>query len=228
MTSRVLVLRAEPGASATARLAAQLGMEAICAPMSQVQAVAWQAPGRALYDALLLGSANAVRLGGPMLDACRGAPVLAVGDSTAAAARAAGFEVALVGEGGLQAVLDTMGDRPPLARLLRLAGEDHVALSPPPGVAIDTRIVYRVAYLPLAGTALKSLREGVPVLLHSALAAAHFAAECTRLGIDRSAVTLVVIGPRVADAAGTGWKAVSVAHSPTDRALLELARDVCH
>lgn len=224
MTGRVVVLRSEPGASATARLAAEMGLEAAVAPMSAARGVPWQAPERASYDAVLLGSANAVRLGGAMLDACRGAPALVVGEATAQAARDAGMNVVMVGEGGLQGVLDAANAWP---RLLRLAGEDNVALAPPTGAVVDTRIVYAVDYLPLAGVAVDAVWGGAVVLLHSALAAAHFAAECDRLGITRNAVTLAAIGPRVVAAAGTGWRAIAAAASPNDRALLELARNLC-
>ena len=224
MIGRVVVLRAEPGASATARLAADIGLEAAVAPMSAARAVAWQAPARASYDAVLLGSANAARLGGAMLDVCRGAPTLVVGEATAQAAREAGLNVVMVGEGGLQGVLDRAGAWP---RMLRLAGDDHVALTPPPGGTLDTRIVYAVDYLPLTAQAVDAMLGGAAVLLHSALAAAHFAAECDRLGIARSGVTLAAIGPRVVAAAGTGWRAIAAAASPNDRALLELARNLC-
>lgn len=224
MTSRVVVLRGEPGAAATARRAIDMGLEPVIAPMSAARPVPWQAPARADYDAVLLGSANAVRLGGAMLDSCRGAPALVVGEATAQAARGAGLEVVMVGEGGLQGVLSRAGAWP---RLLRLAGEDHVALTAPPGITIETRIVYAVDYLPLAGEAIDAMLGGAAMLLHSALAATHFAAECDRLGIARSKVSLATIGPRVAAAAGAGWRAISAASSPNDRSLLELAQILC-
>jgi uroporphyrinogen-III synthase len=144
---------------------------------------------------------------------------------TAGAARAAGLTVVATGRGDLQSLLDTV--RPPKT-LLRLAGEEHVPLSPPLGVVIETRIVYRSAPLPLPRSLAETLRRGALVLLHSAAAARHFAVECERLGIPRSGISLVAFGPRVADAAGSGWRAVRSTAEPREAALLDLARDMCH
>lgn len=227
MTGHVLVLRGEPAASATARLARELGLSATCAPMSDVQSVAWHAPDRGNYDAVLLGSANAVRWAGAELGGCLGAPALVVGDATARAAADAGFEVAIVGKGGLQSVLDGLGGSAPYRRLLRLAGADHIALTPPPGVMLETRTVYEVLYQPLSDAAPQAVDAGAIVLLHSGLAAQHFASEIDRLGIKRSSITLAALASRVARAAGAGWQRLETAGQPNDRALLELARDMC-
>jgi uroporphyrinogen-III synthase len=112
--------------------------------------------------------------------------------------------------------------------LLRLAGEEHVPLSPPLGVVIETRIVYRSEPRPLPPPVAAKLQDGALVLLHSAAAARHLAAECERLGIPRSAVALAALGPRVALAAGDGWRVVRSAAQPREAALLALARDMCH
>src|SRR5690606_6120424 len=100
-------------------------------------------------DALLIGSANAVRHAGAGIEAFRGKPVHAVGKATARAAEAAGFAVATVGPGTLQPLVDSL---PPPLRLLRLTGVEHVAVVPPPGIGIEIRIAYESAPLPLPGT----------------------------------------------------------------------------
>lgn len=221
----LLVLRPEPGLAATLAGAQALGLAAHGQALSQIVPVAWDAPDPAEVDALLIGSANAFAHGGAALDALRAKPCYVVGKATADAARAAGFAVACQGEGGLQKVLD--GVAPPL-RLLRVAGEEHIPLAPPHGVTITTRIAYRSAALPLDAGLPVLAQGGVIALIHSAATARHFAMECERLGVDTLHITLAVLGPRIAAAAGEGWGAVHIARSPDDAALLELARDLCN
>jgi uroporphyrinogen-III synthase len=72
-------------------------MEAIAAPFT-VQPVAWDAPGD--VDALLIGSANAIRHAGPGLAAYAGLPTYTVGAATAQAAREAGLDVVAVDRAG--------------------------------------------------------------------------------------------------------------------------------
>ncbi|HAN88691.1 MAG TPA: uroporphyrinogen III synthase, partial [Erythrobacter sp.] len=43
----------------------------------------------------------------------------------------------------------------------------------------------------------------------------------------RARVDLAVIGPRVAELAGEGWRSVSVADAPGDSELLALAEALC-
>lgn len=220
----VLVLRPEPGCSATVGAAQVLGLDARAAPLFTVEPRVWTAPDAAAFDLLLVGSANAFRHGGAHLAAFRSLPVHAVGEATAEAARAAGFTVAQSGTGGLQRVLD---DVPPGTRLLRLAGEERIELAPPPGVSMEEVVVYASVPRPLDPAVLPALAGGALVLLHSAEAARHFASECARLKVDRSAIALATIGPRVTAAAGQGWREVEAAEQPSDAALLALARRMC-
>ncbi|HEY0629709.1 MAG TPA: uroporphyrinogen-III synthase, partial [Sphingomicrobium sp.] len=64
---KLLLLRPEPGLSASAERARALGLEVICRPLFEVEPVEWASPDPAAYDGLLLTSANAVRHGGPEL-----------------------------------------------------------------------------------------------------------------------------------------------------------------
>lgn len=223
MTRRLLVLRPEPGLSRTIERAQSMGLEAVAAPLFAIEAVAWEAPDPARFDAILVGSANAFGHGGAQLAGMSALPVHAVGEQTARAAREAGFTVVRVGEHGLQAVLDQL----PPAHLLRLAGERRVELDIPPGITIEEQVVYRAVALPLAETARNALRSNALVLLHSGEAARRFAAECDRLDVDRGGVTLAALAPRIAEAAGLGWQKAAIAPEPTDAALLALAGDIC-
>jgi len=221
----VIAIRPEPGSSATVEAARAAGLAVAAFPLFEIRPLPWDAPAAASFDALLIGSANAVRHGGPGLEALRTLPVYAVGDATAAAAKAAGFTVAATGRGDLQSLLDTLAG--PL-RLLRVTGAEHVPLTPPAGIAIETRVAYESLPLPLPDALAAKLGAGALVLLHSAAAARHFAGECDRTGMARSATSLAALGPRIAAAAGDGWREVRSASEPSEAALLALARDMCH
>ena len=225
MSRPIVAIRPEPGCSATVEQGHRDGLAIEPWPLFEVRPLAWDPPPPEPIDGLLLGSANALRHAGAGLAAFRGKPAYAVGQATAAAAEAAGLRVAGVGQGGLQRLLDPL--RPPLT-LLRLAGEEHVPLRRPLGIVVETRVVYRNLALPLSEGLADMLRGGALVLLHSAAAARHLGTECDRLGIPRSAVAVAALGPRIAGAAGGGWRDCRAAAQPRDAALLALARDMCH
>ena len=221
----IFVIRPEPGLQSTLQSARDMGLAAIGLPLFEVIPLQWDAPSPDDFDALLIGSANAMRHAGKALEQYVDLPVHAVGKATADAAEEAGFSVERVGEGGLQSVLDGNAEA---TRYLRLGGVEKVALDPGKHT-ITARNVYEVRPLPITGSAQVGLRTGKPcVLVHSAAAARHFGNEINRIGLDRQAIHLACIGPRVAAAAGEGWGAVESAPQPNDDALLALARDMCH
>lgn len=225
MTQPVIAIRAEPGCSATAAAARDFGLPVECHPLFEVVPVPWSLPEEP-FDGLLVGSANAMRLGGPLVDKLVDKPVYAVGESTAAAAWERGLRTAAIGSGGLQNVVDGLaGQR---LRLLRIAGEDHVALAPPDGVEVVTAIAYRAEARAASAELVELLQGPALVLLHSAAAARHFAVETGRLDLARETIAIAALGPRIADAAGKGWRELRVAAEPSDPALLALAREMCH
>jgi len=225
MTRPILTVRPEPGCSATVVAGAEGGLAIAGCPLLELRPVAWQVPPGP-FDGLLLGSASALRLGGQAVDSLVDKPVYAVGKATAEAARQRGFAIARVGEEGLQQLLDSLA--PESLRLLRLAGRDRVALSPPPGLTVETAIVYESGGLALSDEAATLLRGGALVLLHSATAARRLAEECDRLAIHRGDIALAALSPRIAKSAGPGWAALRSAAEPTEAALLALAREMCH
>ena len=228
LTFHLLALRPEPGLAATLDKARALGLAIDGQPLSAIRPLAWDCPDPAGIDGLLIGSANAILHAGPHLARLAAKPVFAVGEATAAAARAAGFTVAMTGSGGLQGVLDAVPSFwPAPCHLLRIAGEEHVPLTPPAGVTFAEVIAYRSKALPLDAAAPLLASGTALVLLHSAATATHFAAEVGRLGLERSRITLAALGPRIAAAAGEGWAAVHTAASPDERTLLQLAFDLC-
>jgi uroporphyrinogen-III synthase len=221
----IIAIRPEPGCAATVAAGLAMGLAIAGYPLFAVEPLAWQAPDTAQIDAVLAGSANAFRHGGSVLDRFRDKPVYAVGQATAESARTAGFAVAATGSGGLQTLLDSAV--PQGLRLLRLSGEDHVPVNAPPTITIVTRIAYVSRALPIGAAMAGQLADGALVLLHSAVAARQLADECDRLGLARSHIRLAALGPRIADAAGQGWRALASAASPDDAALLALARELC-
>lgn len=219
----VIVIRPEPGCSATLAAARELGLEARGFPLFTIDARSWEAPPAPEIDALLLGSANALRWAGQSLAQYAGKPAYVVGEATASAAEAAGFKIAASGMGGLQDVVGAITHE----RMLRLTGEEFVKLEIPPGITLIERIVYTSKARQMPAELAELLASPAVVMLHSAAAARHFSAECERLGLDRSQLTLAVIGPRVAEAAGPGWRLIGAAPKPSDHALLALATRLC-
>jgi uroporphyrinogen-III synthase len=221
----LITIRPQPGCDATVAAAREQGLPAIGFPLFEVVSMAWDAPDPAEVDALLIGSANALRHGGPAMARYRGKPAYAVGETSAEAARAAGLDVVGFGNGTLQQVITRL--RPGHRRLLRLAGKTRVALEAPAGATIVERVVYASEPRPMPAELAALLRQPATVLIHSGEAARHFAALCDGNGIGKAHLSLVTIGKRVTAAAGSGWSAVVTADTPDDAAMLALARQIC-
>lgn len=219
----LIVLRPEPGASRTAAAAIALGLNPRKIPLFAVSALPWSVPAAGAFDALLLTSANAVRHAGPGLAALAHLPCHAVGEATAAAARAAGLNPLAVGTGGAQPLVDACiaaGAR----SLLWLAGTERSALAAAAPARITAVAVYTTA--PIAdppGWADAAAHPAV-VLLHSARAAQQAAALA---GDNRNHLIALAISAAVARAAGPGWAHCAVAAAPTDRDMLAMARQLC-
>jgi uroporphyrinogen-III synthase len=221
----LVVIRPQPGCDASVDAAMKLGLEGRGFPLFEVRPCDWELPQADAFDALLVGSANALRHGGAALNALKGRPAYAVGETTARASREVGLEVVATGEGGLQQVLSRLD--PAHRRLLRLTGAARVALDPPPGVTVIERIVYASEPVPMLTALAGLLHEPAVIMLHSAEAARHFRQQCEAHAIDIGMHALACIGPRVADAAGAGWRAVRAATAPSEEALLALCCEMC-
>jgi uroporphyrinogen-III synthase len=214
--TRVLVLRPEPGATATVRRARARGLDAIGIPLFEIEPVPWKAPEPNRFDGLLLTSANAVRGAGDRLHSLRGLPVYAVGEATADAAREAGFDIKSVGEDGIDRLLHSIE---PELKLLHLCGEHRKAPSDPTQQIIAVT-VYRASE---RDADLTAVRDAV-ALVHSPRAARRLA----ELVGDRDQIAIAAISEAAASAAGNGWQSVHFAESPNDDALLALAARLCN
>lgn len=219
MSARVAILRPEPGACKTAERARARGLEALVRPLFAVRPVPWTPPDPARFDALLLTSAAALRHAGPGLDLLRHLPVVAVGPETERAARQAGLETAITGDGGAARALALARARG-FDRLLHLAGRERMPDAP----GVEPVVVYASEALPVEPGWTRVLADGWTALLHSPRAAARLAELVDRDGAPRAAIRLTAISPAALAAAGGGWASALAAPRPDDGALIDLAR----
>ena len=210
---RILIVRPQPGAAATAARVQALGHDAIVQPLLATTSVAWHPPATA-PDAVILTSAAAVRHAGPAAEPLKSLPALCVGAATQSAALAAGWMHAQAGPGTLQGLLNAIADGPH-RRLLHLAGEDRTVAQVPESLSIELIVTYRARLQPLA-----TLPAIDAVLLHSPRTAGHFAAEWDRLGCARAHIGVHAISAATLAATGTGWRAAHIATTPDEDALL--------
>ena len=209
----LVLLRPEPGLSHSAKGARALGLTVIECPLFEVRPLAWAAPPAGEFDALMLTSVNAVRHGGSGLTKYRELPVLAVGEATAEAARDAGFQVELVGAGGVADLLSNVALE---RRLLHLGGAEvqHG------GRAMTRAAVY--ASVVVDDVTLPAL-NGAVIAVHSPRAGQRLA----ELAHDRGGATVAAISAAAGIACGLGWAYSEVAPRPHDSSLLALAARLC-
>jgi uroporphyrinogen-III synthase len=222
---RLLIIRPEPGASATAGRAKKSGFEPALMPFFEVGPRPWAAPDPANYAALLITSSNAVRHAGAELQSLRALPVHTVGERTADAAREAGLALATVGTSGVDEAVKSAADSGH-RRLLWLAGEEHKSPHLPQGIQLDIIVCYSADARPLPGNAAEIIAKADIVALHSPRAARLFADTATKLGLTKSKITIAAFSPAIAEAAGADWRDVAVAKEPTDSALLSAVEEL--
>ena len=216
---KLLIIRPQPGADATAKRAAALGLEPHIHPLFSVEKLDWQPDEAANHDALLITSGNAILHGGSGLDALKSLPVYVVGAASRRAAVDAGFSITTTGATDAAAILG-VAHNDGHSRLLWLTGEHHTGLQPPSGMNITRQAVYRSAKLPTPEDFASLLAAPATVMLHSPRAARYFAELCEREEIDRAQIQIATLSPNVAEEAGGGWKAEVIADEPSDDALL--------
>jgi uroporphyrinogen-III synthase len=221
LTLPVLILRPEPGASATAVRAKALDLTPHLMPLFDIQPMAWSPRPAENFDAVLVTSANAMRHGGHGLSTYFHLPVLAVGEASADAARDAGFDNVLAGEGD-GATLIELAKPAGYQRLLHLCGRNHRRLTTP-NCAITAVHVYTAKDADPAPNWPFSAQQAAVALAHSPRAAASF----SQIVPDRGLIHLVTISPAASAAAGTGWRSNHAAPIPNDAAMLAIAARIC-
>jgi uroporphyrinogen-III synthase len=219
----LIIVRPEPGASATAARAATLGLNPRTIPLFDIVPQAWHLPDPGHFDALLLTSANAVRHAGPALAALAHLPCHSVGPATTAAAQEAGLSRVVTGDSGAQAVVDAMTARGARAILWLSASARTRIVAPPPA-----RITAIATYSAMAIAEPAGWREAIAgpavIMLHSVRAAQRTA---QLVGPMAKHLTLLAISAAVADAAGPGWRLRAIAERPGDTEMLAMARQLC-
>jgi uroporphyrinogen-III synthase len=220
---RIAVTRALPDAERTAARLRALGAEPVLAPLLTIVPCAYNTNVEGA-QALLFTSANGVRAF-PDVRGARNHIVLAVGDATADAARAAGFADVRSADGDVAALaakalaeLDPRG-----GKLIHIGGEhvagDLAAQLQAAGFSVERRVAYAARPAPALPAAFSEPLD--LVLFHSARAAETFVS----LGAPRAAqLTAACISQAVADAAGkAGWRRIVVSPAPREDAFLAAA-----
>lgn len=228
-----LVTRPDPDAGPVLEALAARGVGGLAAPLMRI---AWRdvmAPELDGVQTILFTSANGVRAY-VRLSARRDRPVFAVGDATAAEARAAGFARVQSAGGDIHdlAALLARRCRPRDGALLHVAGShvagDLGALLAEAGLTVRRAVLYEaVAADRLPETAATALRTGrvTGVLFFSPRTAALFARLVVAAGLVQclKPLTALCLSPAVASRLdGLGWRDVRVAPRPDMPALLAL------
>ncbi len=216
---KLLIIRPQPGADATAKRVRDAGFEPIVMPLFAIEPLPYPPVAPENYDALLLTSGNAVRAASDALKHLSPLPFYTVGAATARALEKASLEPGFVGTEGINALLlkaQENGHR----NLIWLAGEDYSEPTLPEEIKLDIRFVYRSVPVPTPPNFDKEVRQADAVMLHSSRAAEYFAGSCDRAGVARQDITIATFSKNIADSAGEGWADVIVAAAPNDAALL--------
>jgi uroporphyrinogen-III synthase len=225
----VLVTRPQPGAAETARRLTAMGYQPVIAPLIELVPIPARLPPPARLQAVLASSANAL----PALGGHTGLPLLAVGDATAAKARAAGFTTVhsagrdaealavltaqLCDPAGLPLlVAGQLGQARRLVRALRAAG-----------FRVAHRAVYAarpVAALPEPALAALASDGVAAALFFSPATARAFVALAASLPTETFAnvQSLAISKPAAAALTPLPWLRIRVASAPTQDDLLGL------
>jgi uroporphyrinogen-III synthase len=229
----VLVTRAAPGDQSTLKALQARGVRALSSPVLVTEFCAPPEPDWTGVQALLITSANAATAIQSYAQA-KAIPVLAVGDQTGAALKAAGFTNVESAHGDAAALLDLAAARlvPDAGKVVYLRGEevatDLATALAGKGFSTESQIVYRTAPAPLlTDQAISAIRAGeaTGVLFHSRRGAAAFLS----LAVDSALtghfnrMTAFALSARTAEPLDSGlWRAIQVAPSPNEASLLSI------
>lgn len=233
---RLLVTRPDEDASALMRLLEAMGHCAVAAPLLAIHPLADVVLPQGDWQALLVTSANGVRALAQHADVARlkTIPVCAVGEASAAAARAAGFARVRAAEGDVEALtaLVVRELSPAGGPLLHVAGSvvagDLKGALEGHGFRVARVVLYeaRVAErLPEAARTAIEAGELDGVLLYSPRTAATFATLIAAEGLSgqMGGLRAYCLSAAVAGAlSGLTFGAIDVACEPAQEALLAL------
>jgi uroporphyrinogen-III synthase len=224
----VLVTRPEPGGSATAAVLRTAGHIPVLAPCLDIEAVPVTLPSGC--DAIVVASAQAL----PGLpDAWRAIPLFAVGDATAARARAMGF-ITVESAAGTARELAALVTRTlkPGASIILPCGETHsldlAAALRDAGFRVSRRVVYRsrpADHLTSAASAALAAGAVDRVMIFSPATARNFARLIDHADLAaslRRAIAIVISPAAAAPLARLPFHAVRAAISPDQDHMLAI------
>jgi uroporphyrinogen-III synthase len=227
----VLITRPSGAASETAQRVAAMGLRPILAPMLEIAPIRARRPEPRRLQAVLITSANAL----PALpSAYHTLPLLAVGDATAAHARAAGFRDVHSAAGDVHALASLVLARcdPAGAPLLLASGKDRSADPTPALQARGFTLIRRSVYTAVPADALPEAAR--TALSDGAVRAALFFSPATARAFVRllpaalppeyvSRVDALAISRATEQAlAPLPWRRIRVASRPNQDELLAL------
>ena len=230
---RVLITRPRDDAETLARTLAARGVESLIEPLLDIRPLADTGLDLDGVQAILLTSANGARALAAASSA-RALPVLAVGDTTAAAARAAGFADVGTAGGDVEALEKLAADRcdPGGGPLLHVAGSivagDLAGRLAAHGFAVRRAALYEACPVSgLSDAAVAALADGAidAVLLFSPRTATAFVTLARAADVvgPLSRMRALCLSEAVAEAArALTWREVCVADRPDQAALLAL------
>jgi uroporphyrinogen-III synthase len=236
----VLVTRPYPDNEATAAKLRARGLKVLLAPMLRFEPVAFHDDPDAQYDAVVVTSSNALRALAPQFTETRllHLPLFAVGEQTAATARAMGFGKVVSADGDAIALQDRLIESvrarqlKKTSRLLYLAGaelsRDLAGELGRRGFRVETRTTYRMVALPaLPREACEAFATGglIAVLHYSRRSAAAFLDAVRTEGIEISALAVAqcCMSPNIgAVLREAGAMQVMAAATPDENALFEV------
>jgi uroporphyrinogen-III synthase len=228
---RILVTRPKEDGEETAARLAEMGHQALLAPLLFTHYPGRPAPDLSCVQALLATSANGVRAF-VRLSPRRDLPLFAVGPQTAAMARQAGFTHVEDADGGADDLAGLAAARlsPDKGALLHLRGapgrENLAAQLEAGGFVVRGEILYEMRAaenLPAAAT--EALRGGRldAALFYSPRSAEIFRACLVREGLRADALTALCISPATAQALEPlAFAEVRIAARPNQDSLLAL------
>lgn len=227
---RLLVTRPEPDNERTAEALRALGHEVLLAPLLRIEALANADLGQAPWAAILLTSANGARAVAqhPRRGELLKLPVLAVGRSSAEAARAAGFTDVTSADGDARDLARLAAKRfaGASAPLLYLAGEDRSGEMAVAGLAVHTVVIYRAAQaVKFPDEVREALNRGtIDGVLHFSRRSVESYLECGRAtGAVAVAPTHFCLSARAAEPLRRAGAAhIQVAAHPDEASLLAL------
>jgi uroporphyrinogen-III synthase len=227
---KALITRPRAEAEKLAALIAARGYEPLFNPLLEILPLEAPMP-EGEFSGIVFTSATALRHIPPQLD--RALPVYGVGESTAAAARQAGFTTIVGVAPTVPALLPVLKELPPGTRLLypggRNTAHDLAALLRPQDIHVKSWPLYESRFLPLAPETIHLLSGGEVrwILLFSerTAAALNHALPLNHRDWSGKVGIAAISEAALAPVKDLGWARLTIAREPTAAGVLDCLTD---